>query len=101
MRATRNWALFRGLPEAAVHRITARTTKTEGKVLLGRSAALRMPLCDPGNPSHYLRLEEEKEIRIVVSDNSCFGAVPRGQICMEPRLYGNYHDGESLNISEN
>ena len=58
-------------------------------------------VCDPGNPSHYLRLEEEKEIRIVVSDNSCFGAVPRGQICMEPRLYGNYHDGESLKISEN
>ena len=43
----RDWAIFRGLPEAAVHRITASTTKTEGKVLLGRSAALRIPFVTP------------------------------------------------------
>ena len=36
----RDWVFFRGLPEAAVHRITGGTNKASGKALPGRAAAL-------------------------------------------------------------
>ena len=47
MRAMRDCVLFRGLPEAAVHRITARTNKAAGNVLPGRPAALAIPFVTP------------------------------------------------------
>ena len=72
-----------------------------GQVPARKSCRPGDTVCDPGNPSHNLRLEEEGEIRIIVSDNSCFGAAPRGQICMEPRLYRGQPDGVSLSSPGN
>ena len=43
----RDWVLFQGLPEAAVHRKTTRAIKTEGAALLRRAAHPAIPCVTP------------------------------------------------------
>ena len=93
MRAMRDCVLFRGLPEAAVHRITARTNKGRGQRPARKTCRPGDTVCDPGDRSHNLRLEEEGEIRIIVSDNSCLEQPPRvkfawNQVYYEDNLMG-------------
>ena len=44
----KDWVLFRGLPEAAVHRKTTSAIQTEGNVRPGRVAAQVITFVTPG-----------------------------------------------------
>ena len=43
----RDLGAFQGLPEAAVHQMTAGTNRTSGHALPGRAAALAIPFVTP------------------------------------------------------
>ena len=73
----RDWVLFQGLPEAAVHRKTTRDNPDGAQ----RPARKRCPpgnaVLGPGNRLHILRLEERGPIVFLVSDNFLLWSSPQ------------------------